>query len=1320
MVRRIYVEKQRGFDIEAQGLYEDLKENLNLEGLESVRVINRYDMEGMDEASYQAAKYTVFAEPAIDSAFDEEIAIEAGSRFFAVEFLPGQYDQRADSAAQCLKLLNVNTEAVVRFARLIVLFGNLSDQELASVKEYCINPVDSHEAALDKPEKLELLTASPENVKVLDGFTELSDEKIAEYRKEQGLAMSGEDLKFVRDYFKSEEGRNPTVTEVKVIDTYWSDHCRHTTFLTRIKDVSFAHDAYSKVVEKAFQEYLNIREAVYGESARDRDMSLMDMAVIGAKYIKKKGLAPDLDESDEINACSIKVKADIDGREEDWLVMFKNETHNHPTEIEPFGGAATCLGGAIRDPLSGRVYVYQAMRVTGSGDPRTRLSDTLSGKLPQRIITKGAARGYSSYGNQIGLATGQVTEIYHDGYMAKRMEIGAVIGAAPASHVYREKPAPGDCIVLIGGRTGRDGCGGATGSSKGHTLESILTCGAEVQKGNPPVERNIQRLYRREEAARLIKRCNDFGAGGISVAIGELADGIDVNLDLVPKKYEGLDGTELAISESQERMAAVIAEKDITEFIQSAEEENLEAVVVARVTELPRFRMFWRGDCILDLSRAFLDTNGVKQEITVSVSGDVAEDDAIRRESGNDILCENKAGNTARENKAETTEGVNASPSNRAAAFTKRIAQELKASVTGLNACSQKGLIEMFDSTIGAGTVLMPLGGKYQLSPAAGMAAKLPVTRGDTNTATLMTYGFDPQLSSQSPFHGAYFAVIDSVTKIAALGGDISRVRLTFQEYFERLGDDPEKWGKPFAALLGALKAQKELELPAIGGKDSMSGSFMELHVPPTLVSFAVGISEASTVISTELKRTNSRIVLLSPEKDSDGLLNHETYRETMKRIRMLAMEGEILSANTVGEGGIFVSLFKMAAGNKIGLSLMPLTEEELKLPNYGALLLEIDNDQKIEEIFENLNYRIIGITHSNPAITARLKADDEVPSEAFLQQLEKSLTEPAQGQLEQNLIEFELNELIKAWTEPLEGVFPTTKKSADAEKAPEMISYPVRENHRPAIKIARPKVFIPVFPGTNCEVDTKRAFEKAGAETDVMILRNLKQAELIDSIEEMVKKIKNSQMIMIPGGFSGGDEPDGSAKFITAVFRNPSVKEAVEELLQRRDGLMLGICNGFQALIKLGLVPFGRVTEPEEGSPTLTYNRIGRHASCLVRTRIASIKSPWLANTEVGEIHTVPVSHGEGRFIADDSVIEELIRNGQIATQYVDLDGKPSMETRFNPNASVLAIEGITSPDGRVFGKMAHSERIGENLYRNVPGSSDQGIFEAGTSYFL
>ena len=1268
MVRRIYVEKKKGFDTEARDLYDDLKENLKLDGLVSVRVINRYDIEGICDNSYQAAKYTVFAEPAIDRAYDEEIPIEAGSRFFAVEYLPGQFDQRADSAAQCLKLRNAEEDAVVRFARMIVLSGELTDQEILSVKRYCINSVDSHEADLSKPDKLDLKTTAPCRVSSIEGFLEMSDEELAAYGREQGFAMSREDLIFVRDYFANEERRNPTVTELKVIDTYWSDHCRHTTFLTRIKFVSFEEGVYPQWIKKAFDEYLRIREEVYG-SRNDRDMSLMDLAVIGAKYIKKKGILKDLDESDEINACSIKIKAVVEGKEEDWLVMFKNETHNHPTEIEPFGGAATCLGGAIRDPLSGRVYVYQAMRVTGSGNPKTRLDDTLPGKLPQRIITKGAAKGYSSYGNQIGLATGQVAEIYHEGYVAKRMEIGAVIGAAPASQVIREKPVQGDCIVLIGGRTGRDGCGGATGSSKEHTVESINTCGAEVQKGNPPVERNLQRLYRRREAARLIKRCNDFGAGGVAVAIGELADGIDVNLDLVPRKYEGLDGTELAISESQERMAAVISEENVTEFIQYAAEENLEAVVVARVTDQPRFRMFWRGDCILDLGRAFLNTNGVKQEINIRVTENNDISDLLKDLAEKD------------ENLADPDLDLG------------RMRQELIDLVTGLNCCSKKGLTEMFDSTIGAGTVLMPLGGKYQLSPAAGMAAKLPVTEGDTETVTLMTYGFDPELSSRSPFHGAYYAVIDSVTKIAAMGGDISRVRLTFQEYFERLGDEPEKWAKPFTALLGALKAQVDLELPAIGGKDSMSGSFMELNVPPTLVSFAVGISEASTVISTELKGTNSSLVLVQAEKSRDGFLNAVKYRENMKRIRELVLQGKVLSANTIGTGGIYVSLIKMAAGNRIGVALEPVTVDQLKTADYGALLLEIGAGENIDQILYGISHKVIGTTTTEPSISLRLPPKN---------------------------LEFRLDELTEAWTAPLEPVFPTKTKGNDGEKAPAELSYTVRSNHRPCIKIARPRVLIPVFPGTNCEIDTKRAFERAGAEVDLLILRNRNKDELLQSIDELERKIHHSQILMLPGGFSGGDEPDGSAKFITAVFRNPQVKEAVEELLNTRDGLMLGICNGFQALIKLGLVPFGRITEPAEGNPTLTYNKIGRHSSCLVRTRVSSVKSPWLFYTEVGDIHTIPVSHGEGRFIAEEGILEDMIKNGQIATQYVDLDGKPTMESRFNPNGSVFAIEGITSPDGRVFGKMAHSERIGRNLYKNVPGSNDQKIFAAGTGYFL
>jgi phosphoribosylformylglycinamidine synthase len=1261
MVRRIYVEKQNGFDIEAQGLFEDLKENLHLKGLVGLRVINRYDIEGIDDATYEAAKYTVFAEPAIDRAYDEMVPIGAGSKFFAVEYLPGQYDQRADSAAQCIKLMNVNSEAAVQFARLIVLAGDISENQFIAIKNYCINPVDSHEAMLEKPEKLELQTVTPEDVKTVDGFIAMQDKEIFAYRETQGFAMSGEDLRFVRDYFSREEKRDPTVTELKVIDTYWSDHCRHTTFLTRINSVSFGEGAYSGLIKEAFGEYLNIRKEVYGD--REKDMSLMDMAVIGAKYLKKKGLMEDLDESEEINACSIKVKAVVDGKEEDWLVMFKNETHNHPTEIEPFGGAATCLGGAIRDPLSGRVYVYQAMRVTGSGDPRRSLEDTLPGKLPQRIITRGAAKGYSSYGNQIGLSTGQVAEIYDEGYIAKRMEIGAVIGAAPASHVYRERPVKGDCIVLIGGRTGRDGCGGATGSSKGHTVESILNCGAEVQKGNPPVERNIQRLFRREEAARLIKRCNDFGAGGVSVAIGELADGIDVDLDLVPKKYEGLDGTELAISESQERMAAVISEKDLEQFLKYTKEENLEAVTVARVTDTNRFRMYWRGGCILDLSRDFLNTNGVKQEIEIFVP---ETDILVKKEDGGQ----------------------------------KDLGQELTDSLSNLSCCSQKGLTEMFDSTIGAATVLMPLGGKYQLTPAVGMAAKLPVAQGYTDTTTLMAHGFDPKLSAGSPFHGALYAVVDSVTKIAAMGGDISKIRLTFQEYFERLGQTPERWAKPFAALLGALKAQKELGVPAIGGKDSMSGSFMDLDVPPTLVSFAVCTVDANHVVSAELKKENSVLVSLNADKDENQIIDFEQYQANMKRVNELALAGKILSANTVGRGGVFISLAKMAAGNGIGADLENLSAKELQEPDYGALILELLQNEDIEALFEGTQYKMIGKTAGHGKVTVRTCEDGKHPGE---------------------VIEFHLDDVIKKWTDPLEGVFPTKRKTASAAAAdqPMTISYAIRSTHRPAVKIAQPRVFIPAFPGTNCEMDSKRAFEKAGAVADIQVLRNLNQAELIGSIDEMVRMIRNSQIIMIPGGFSGGDEPDGSAKFITAVFRNPAVRDAVEDLLANRDGLMLGICNGFQALIKLGLVPFGTITEPDKENPTLTYNRIGRHASCLVRTRVASVKSPWLANTEAGDVHTVPVSHGEGRFIASEEIIKRLIDNGQIATQYVDLSGKPSMEAAYNPNESILAIEGITSPDGRVFGKMAHSERIGRNLYRNVTGNTDQKIFEAGVAYF-
>ncbi|WP_312651818.1 phosphoribosylformylglycinamidine synthase [Aminipila sp.] len=1267
MVKRIFVEKKKGFDVEAQGLGEDIRQNLHLEGLTNVRVLNRYHIDGIDENTYEGSKYTVFAEPAIDCVYEENIPEGLGENIFAVEFLPGQYDQRADSAAQCIKMMNAQAQPLVKFAKVIILQGNITEEQFLAVKNYCINPVDSQEASMEKPENLNMESVVPEDVAVVKGFTDLQAEELEVYRKEKGFAMSNKDILFIQNYFKNDEKRNPSITELKVIDTYWSDHCRHTTFMTKLTDIQFEEGEYAHLIEKAFDEYLAMRNEVYGERAYKsseeggKDICLMDLACIGAKYLKKKGLVHDLDESEEINACSIKVKANIDGKDEDWLVMFKNETHNHPTEIEPFGGAATCLGGAIRDPLSGRVYVYQAMRVTGSADPRKPIEETLQGKLPQRKITQGAAAGYSSYGNQIGLATGQVSEIYDEDYVAKRMEIGAVIGAAPASHVRRETPLESDVIVLVGGRTGRDGCGGATGSSKEHTEDSILNCGAEVQKGNPPVERNIQRMFRRKEVATLIKRCNDFGAGGVSVAIGELADSLDVNLDLVLKKYEGLDGTELAISESQERMAVVVSKEYADQFINYAHEENLEAVAVAKVTDTGRFRMFWREKCILDLSRAFLNTNGATQEAKVFVKDNI-----------NISAIDN-------ENLETVTQHLD-----------------------DLNCCSQKGLIERFDSTIGASTVLMPLGGKYQLSPAAGMACKLPVTKGETTTATLMAYGFDPQIAKLSPYHGALYAVIDSVTKIVAMGGDYRKVRLTFQEYFERMTDNPESWSKPFMALLGALKVQKELGIPAIGGKDSMSGTFMDINVPPTLVSFAVAVADASEVVSTELKQKNSKLVYLSTKYNKDKILDFDMYRKNMTRVCELTKEGRILSANTVGRGGIFISVVKMAVGNKIGVTLKHISKKELHEQAYGSLILEVTGDSNVEEMFDGLSYKVIGHTEERQRIT--VQAADE-----------KNNTESVG-------FEMELDDIIMQWTKPLEGVFPVKtadfKNSLDKTAVPS-IAYEAKNRVAPAIKIAKPRVLIPAFPGTNCEMDSKRAFDRAGAQADIHIMRNMTQAQLIDSINELEQKIRQSQIIFIPGGFSGGDEPDGSAKFITAVFRNPAVKEAVTDLLENRDGLMLGICNGFQALIKLGLVPYGRIVEMDENEPTLTYNKIGRHASCLVNTRIASTKSPWLSGVEVNDIHTIAISHGEGRFIAKDEVVKKLIENGQVATQYVDFTGQPSMDITFNPNYSALAIEGITSPDGRVFGKMGHSERIGQYVYKNVEGNKDQKIFQSGVEYF-
>ena len=1253
MVRRIYVEKKKGFDVEAEALFNDVKENLHIDGLSGVRILNRYDMDGIDDATYEAAKYTVFAEPAIDIVYEETMPEDAGSAvFFAVEYLPGQYDQRADSAAQCIKLMNTEAEAVVKFARTIVLEGDIDGKDLEAIKKYCVNPVDSQIAAMEKPDDLAMETVPPEDVPVIDGFRTMTESALEGYRKEMGFAMSTADIAFVQQYYRDEERRDPTLTELKVIDTYWSDHCRHTTFNTTLRDVGFDDSPYGRLVAQAFAQYLDMRKEVYG--VKEKNLCLMDMACIGAKYLKKYGKVNNLDESEEINACSIKVKARIDGKEEDWLVMFKNETHNHPTEIEPFGGAATCLGGAIRDPLSGRVYVYQAMRVTGAADPRRPIEETINGKLPQRKITREAAQGYSSYGNQIGLATGLVDEVYHENYVAKRMEIGAVVGAAPADHVIRKTPQKGDIIVLVGGRTGRDGCGGATGSSKEHTEESILQCGAEVQKGNPPVERNIQRLFRRKEVANLIKRCNDFGAGGVSVAIGELADGLDINLDLVPKKYEGLDGTELAISESQERMAVVIDADRAEEFIGYADEENLEATIVATVTDTNRVRMYWREKCILDISRDFLNTNGAQQ----FAKAFAADPKFVAQSSGDlsDILKEN------------------------------RTREQL---LTDLNCCSKKGLTEMFDSTIGAATVLMPLGGRYQLSPAAGMAAKLPVTRGETDTATIMSYGFDPELAMRSPFHGALYAVVDSVTKIAAMGGDYRNIRLTFQEYFEKLGEEPQRWGKPMAALLGALRVQKELEIPAIGGKDSMSGTFMDIDVPPTLASFAITTIDAGEVLSTEFKYAGSHLVAVTAPIDKDGVIDFDIYRNNLLKIRELAARGKILAADAIGRGGLYMTLVRMAVGNRIGVDVK--VEGDILSPMFGSLVIEIPAGERIDRLMSGSVYTVLGSTTADRNITVNGKSED-------------------------------IKELTKRWQEPLEGVFPVRTpdfRDSSDDTPVEQPVYIQRNTSGPAVRIAKPRVVIPAFPGTNCEMDSARAFRKAGAEADIHIIRNQTTAQLEESIRQLEQKIRSSQIIMIPGGFSGGDEPDGSAKFITAVFRNPGISDAVSDLLENRDGLMLGICNGFQALIKLGLVPEGKIVDGTENSPTLTYNKIGRHASCLVRTGITSVKSPWLAGVNVGDVFTIPVSHGEGRFIASGDVLEKLKANGQIATQYVDFDGNPSMDIAFNPNGSVMAIEGITSPDGRVLGKMGHSERIGHNVYKNVLGDKDQKIFESGVKYF-
>lgn len=1261
-IRMVFVEKKAGFNVESQILLKDFKDNLGIEALEDVRVLNKYILGDMEEEQYVRTVNTILSEAPVDRVYEENFEIGQDEIAFGVEYLPGQYDQRADSASECIMLLTEEEKVPVKSSKVIILKGNLSEEEIKKIKSYYINPVDSREVSpLSKV--LEENLEEPNEVEILNGFLDLNEEGLKNFHRDKSLAMNLEDLKMIRDYFKSED-RNPTITEIKVIDTYWSDHCRHTTFETIIKDVYIEEGKYSEPIKKAYEDYKNSRAYVYGENLNNKEVKLMDLATIAMKELRKRGKLDDLDVSEEINACSINIEIETDKGTEEYLLMFKNETHNHPTEIEPFGGAATCLGGAIRDPLSGRSYVYQAMRVTGSADPTVEICETLKGKLPQRKITLGAAHGYSSYGNQIGLATGQVSEIYHPNYAAKRMEVGAVIAATPKENVIRLEPSKGDIVILLGGRTGRDGIGGATGSSKEHTEESINQCGAEVQKGNAPTERKIQRLFRNKEVAQMIKRCNDFGAGGVSVAIGELCRGIDIDLNKVPKKYEGLDGTELAISESQERMAVVISSENADRFIKLSEDENLEATIVAEVTDTDRLRMNWKDKTIVDIKRSFLDTNGAKQEISLKVKSPSVYPYEVKN-------CDVK--------------------------------EEWLKSLRNLNVCSQKGLIERFDSTIGGGTVLMPLGGKYQLTPAEGMAAKIPVLGGESKEASLMTYGFNPYLGVWSPFHMAFYSVIESVTKIAAMGGDYKKVRLTFQEYFEKLLRDEEKWGKPFAALLGAYKAQMDLGLPAIGGKDSMSGSFGELNVPPTLVSFAVGLEKASRIISPEFKNIGSTLVLMKGDRLEDGTLEIEGFKNNLEKLYKLIGEENVVSAYSLKFGGVSEGITKMSLGNRIGAILNNISKEELFGFNYGSLILEVKEGVNLETEFEGTNYKVIGNTIESEIIKC-----EEYDFEVSLKELEKSYEE-------------KLEDVFKSKTEDKEEcVSDLISNGKDGANILDNGQVHIEEKLKSKItRVEKPRVVIPVFPGTNCEYDCRRAFEKEGADVHEVIIRNLNKEALIDSINMLKKEIDQAQIIMLPGGFSAGDEPDGSAKFIATIFRNPKIKDSVMKLLNERDGLILGICNGFQALIKLGLLPYGKIIDIEEDMATLTYNNINRHMSSIVRTKITSKKSPWFNEVSLGEVHSIPISHGEGRFVAPEGLLKELVENDQIATQYVDLEGNMAMNMPYNPNGSSLAIEGITSKDGRILGKMGHSERIGENLYKNIPGEFDQKLFKSGVDYF-
>ena len=1259
-VRRIYVEKKAPFAVKAKELKGDLKNYLNLKTIEDVRIFIRYDVEHISDEVFERACRTVFSEPPVDELYREEIAVPENGRVFSVEYLPGQFDQRADSAVQCVKFLNEEENPIIRTATTYLITGSLTDEEFEQIKSYCINPVDSRETGMVKPDTLETVYEEPADVKVLDGFAHLPEAELKALYDSLGLAMTFRDFQHIQNYFAGEEHRDPTMTEIRVLDTYWSDHCRHTTFSTELKNVEFEDGYYSEPIKKAYQSYLDTREELFA-GRKDKFVCLMDLALAGMRKLKKEGKLADMEESEEINACSVIVPVEMDygnGPEtEEWLVFFKNETHNHPTEIEPFGGAATCLGGAIRDPLSGRGYVYQAMRVTGAADPTVPVAETLKGKLPQKKLVRGAADGYSSYGNQIGLATGYVKEIYHPDYVAKRMEIGAVMGAAPRKNVVRATSDPGDIIILLGGRTGRDGCGGATGSSKVHTEASIETCGAEVQKGNAPTERKIQRLFRRAEVSRLIKKCNDFGAGGVSVAIGELADGLRVDLDKVPKKYAGLDGTELAISESQERMAVVVDPKDVDAFLGYAAEENLEAVSVAEVTEEPRLVLSWRGKEIVNLSRAFLNTNGAHQETDVYVE--------VPKEGTSyfDTWAVPAAG-----------EAVEAGDAKKA----------WLSLLSDLNVCSQKGLVEMFDSSIGAGSVLMPYGGKYQLTETQVMAAKLPVLEGKTDTVTLMSCGFDPYLSSWSPYHGAVYAVTESIARIVAAGGDHTKIRFTFQEYFRRMTEEAKRWSQPFAALLGAFDAQLGYGLPSIGGKDSMSGTFNDIDVPPTLVSFAVDVEKGSHVITPELKTPGNKLVRFCLERDDYDLPVYEAAQKLFARITELIREGAIVSAYALDSRGAAAALAKMAFGNHLGVTFA--------------------EDVQLSDLFENA----VG------DIVAEVPADRLEELGAAYEEL-GTVTEAPVFVFGQTQIS--LDEMLSAWKGTLEKVFPSTaEQGSDPVDSP---VYQAKEIHVCRNKVARPTVFIPVFPGTNCEYDSAKAFERAGADVVTKVFRNLTAADIRESVDEFEKAISQAQIIMFPGGFSAGDEPDGSAKFFATAFQNAKIKEAVTKLVEERDGLCLGICNGFQALIKLGLVPFGKITGQTEDSPTLTFNTINRHISRMVYTKVVTDKSPWLAGTKPGAVYCTPASHGEGRFVASDEWLKKLFENGQVATQYCDPEGNVSMDGEWNVNGSYAAIEGITSPDGRILGKMAHVERRGDGVAVNIYGEQDLKIFESGVAYF-